>query len=239
MAAKETGADESTQAPADGGLEESTAKMAETTVADGDGDDDELGGLEEDDVKLDGDVTLEAADGATATVSKAAAAMAMTCANTMKGDQDVKKLPLSGVKQKCTLDFVVRYMNKHQENDERLWIKKPVKTNKIAEVVGGQVENAEPAETKLCKWDVEFVNEVWDDKTLNGEFEHECLWALIFSANWLQMRRLVQLCCAKAATEIKGKKEEDVIRILGLDPNSEDVKAVLADKKNAEKKEQA
>lgn len=235
MAAKESGslakdAGGSADAAADATKDDATADAAA---------DEELGGLEEDDTKLDGEVTLEAADGATAQVQRAAAALAMTCANTMKGDQDTTKLPLSGVKQKCTLDFVVRYMNKHLENDERLWIKKPVKTNKIAEVTGGQVENAEPAETKISKWDVDFVNEVWDDKTLNGEYEHECLWALIFSANWLQMRRLVQLCCAKAATEIKGKKEEDVIKILGLDPNSEDVKAVLADKKNAEKKEQA
>lgn len=204
--------------------------------------DQELGGLDEDDAeeKLDGQVTLIAADGAKSDVDKKAAAMAMTCANTIKGDKDVKELPLSGVKNKSTLDFVVRYMNKHLEKDERLWIKKPVKTNKIAEVTGGQVENAEPAETKICEWDVAFVNEVWDDTALNAnDKEHESLWALIFSANWLQMRRLVQLCCAKAATEIKGKKEEEVIRILGLDPNSEDVKAVLADKKNTEQKEQA
>lgn len=218
--------------PADGGLDDAQPKAA---------DEEELGGLDDEagDLSLDGDVTLKAADGSEAVVSKKAAAMAMTCANTIKGDQDVKDLPLSGVKEKSTLDFIVRYMNKHLEKDERLWIKKPVKTNKIAEVTGGQVENAEPAQTRLCEWDVNFVNEVWEDKTLNKEHEHEGLWALIFSANWLQMRRLVQLCCAKAATEIKGKKEEEVIRILGLDPNSEDVKAVLADKKATEQKEQA
>jgi len=203
----------------------------------------EDGGLEETEEKaeynFDDPIELKAEDGSKESVTKGAAAMAMTCANTMKGDPTATSLDVAGVKNECTLKYVTRYMNKHLEQDERLWIKKPVKTCKIEDVTGGQVENAEPAETKVCKWDVEFVNEVWAAKDLDGEHEHECLWALIFSANWLQMRRLVQLCCAKAATEIKGKKEEDVIKILGLDPNSEDVKAVLADKKNAEKKEQA
>lgn len=236
MAAKDTDA---TEKAADTGALDDAAPTTEK-AADAEAQE-ELGGLDDDDEGDvgDGDVTMIAADGAKEVVSKKCAAMAQTCANTIKGDKDVKELPLSGVKHKSTLVYVTRYMKKHNTKDERLWIKKPVKTNKIAEVVGGAVENQEPAATKLGEWDVAFVNEVWDDKTLNGEHEHESLWALIFSANWLQMRRLVQLCCAKAATEIKGKKEEEVIRILGLDPNSEDVKAVLADKKATEQKEQA
>lgn len=199
---------------------------------------------------------MKAADGATVTTIKACVYLSMTLRNMMLGDLKENTVEAVKIKTKTTLDFVQRYMTKHQEKDERIWIKKPVKTTKIAEVTGGQVENQDPAEQKLCETDVKFVNEVWADTSLNKQenqdkgdcacsvpnckaTSHEALWALIFSANWLQMRRLVQLCCAKAATEIKGKKEEEVIKILGLDPQSEDVKAVLADKKNAEAKTQA
>lgn len=150
--------------------------------------------------------------------------------------------PIYGGTQGVILRYVVKYLRFHLFNPgNRLWIAKPIKTNKITEVTGG-VEKKEPANQTLCEFDVNFVNELWDLTILNGkdaDVPERALWALIKTANWCQIRQLVQLCCCKPACEIKGKREEEVIQILGLDPNSDDVKAVLADKQNTEQTDAA
>jgi len=242
----ETTKDETQETPTEKPTE-TNEKKEDTIEKKEDGDD--LGGLDEDDDKLSGDITLCAKDGSEETISKEAIARLSGCVRKMlAGDKEATKATIQ-VPSKTTLSNVIKYTKHHHDTrnqDERIYVKKPVKTTDIKEVSGGNTKEMVDTSGKISQWDATFITEIWEDKSLNvksdklesGSFtidgkavdiEHQALWELIAAANYLDMPHLVHLGCAMAATKVKGQKNDAVVKILGLNPEDKQVKAVLSD----------
>ncbi|CEL99351.1 unnamed protein product [Vitrella brassicaformis CCMP3155] len=97
------------------------------------------------------------------------------------GSEDA--IPLPNVKT-AILQRVLQYCEHHKENPPEE-IAKPLKSTNLAEVVS--------------EWDAEFVN-----------VEQEVLFELILAANYLDIKPLLDLTCAKVASMIKGKTPEEI-----------------------------
>lgn len=91
-------------------------------------------------------------------------------------------IPLPNVKG-AILKKVIEYMNRHRDNPMKE-IEKPLKSNNMKEVVG--------------EWDAKFV-----------EVEQEELFELILAANYMDIKPLLDLTCAKVASMIKGLKNNN------------------------------
>lgn len=85
----------------------------------------------------------------------------------------------------------MNYCTKHK-NDSPPEIEKPLKTNDLKDVV-------EP-------WDADFIN-----------LENlEDLFDIILAANYLDIKSLLELSCAKVATLIKGKSPEEIRKTFNI-----------------------
>ncbi|KAF4727623.1 suppressor of kinetochore protein mutant, partial [Perkinsus olseni] len=95
-----------------------------------------------------------------------------------------EEIPLPNVKT-AILAKVIEYCKHHKDNppDE---ITKPLKSTSLAEC-------------GVSDWDCEFVN-----------IEQEILFELILAANYLDIKSLLDLSCAKVASMIKGKTPEEI-----------------------------
>ena len=98
------------------------------------------------------------------------------------GDSDTD-IPLPNVKGQI-LKKVIDYMQYHHENPPKD-IEKPLKSATMNEVVS--------------KWDAQFV-----------EVPQETLFELILAANYMDIKPLLDLTCAKVASMIKGKNPEQI-----------------------------
>jgi len=92
-------------------------------------------------------------------------------------DEAESEIPLPNVK-KSVLEQVVKYLNYHAENPAKE-IEKPLKSANMSEVVS--------------KFDAAFV-----------DVEQEALFELILAANYMDIKPLLDLSCAKVASLIKG-----------------------------------
>jgi len=119
-------------------------------------------------------------------------------------------LPLPNVKG-STLAKVVEYLKYHAETPAKE-IEKPLKSSNMAEVVS--------------QWDAEYV-----------EVEQELLFELILAANYMDIKPLLDLSCAKVASLIKGKTPEQIRKQFNIqnDFTPEEEEAVRAENKWAEK----
>jgi S-phase kinase-associated protein 1 len=95
-----------------------------------------------------------------------------------------EEIPLPNVKT-AILSKVLDYCKFHKDAPPAE-IQKPLKSANLAEC--GVIE-----------WDVEFV-----------EVEQEILFELILAANYLDIKALLDLTCAKVASTIKGKSPEEI-----------------------------
>ena len=96
-------------------------------------------------------------------------------------------IPLPQVKKE-TLDKVLDYC-KHIVKNEAPVLPKPLEDNKLP----------------VDAWFVEYVN-----------IDQEKLFELILAANFLDIRSLLELACAKVAVTIKGMKIEDVRKYFNI-----------------------
>jgi len=126
-----------------------------------------------------------------------------------EGDQDEKEIPLPNVKS-SVLKKVVQYMTYHVDNPPKE-IEKPLKSQNMAEVV--------------TQWDADFV-----------DVEQETLFELILAANYMDIKPLLDLTCAKVASMIKGKTPEQIRKCFNIqnDFTPEEEEAVRAENKWAE-----
>eukprot|EP01083_Nonionella_stella_P272728 924970_1 len=108
---------------------------------------------------------------------------------------------------------VLRYLNYHRDNPA-YEIEKPLKSTIMSENVG------------VCEWDANFIDAFAD---------HE-LFELILAAQYLEIKPLLDLGCAKVASEIKGKKPEEIRKRFGIvnDFSPEEEEAVRAENRWAE-----
>jgi S-phase kinase-associated protein 1 len=99
-------------------------------------------------------------------------------------DEDTaQEIPLPNVKDE-TLKKVIEFLEYHSENEFKE-IEKPLKSADMKEVVS--------------EWDAEFVS-----------VENEKLFELILAANYMDVKDLLDLTCAKVASMCKGKTPEEI-----------------------------
>lgn len=100
-----------------------------------------------------------------------------------------EEVPLTDIKSPI-LAKVIDFMNHHA--DVKLSeIEKPLKSANLAEIV--------PA------WDAAFV-----------ELEQEQLFELVLAANYLDIKSLLDLSCAKVASMVKGKSPEEIRKTFNI-----------------------
>jgi S-phase kinase-associated protein 1 len=105
---------------------------------------------------------------------------------------------------------IVDYLNHHAGNPAKE-IERPLKTNNIRDVVE--------------EWDADFV-----------EIEQDLLFEVILAANYMDIKPLLDLTCAKVATMLKGKSPEEIRKKFNIqnDFTPEEEEAVRAENKWAE-----
>merc|ERR1711892_1660297 len=105
------------------------------------------------------------------------------------GDQEEKEIPLPNVKAEV-LKKVVAYMKYHGDNLAKV-IEKPLKSANMGDVVS--------------QWDADFV-----------DVDQELLFELILAANYMDIKPLLDLTCAKVASMIKGKTPEQIRKTFNI-----------------------
>jgi S-phase kinase-associated protein 1 len=125
------------------------------------------------------------------------------------GDQTETEIPLPNVRGSI-LKKVIKYMQYHHTNPAKE-IEKPLKSANMREVVS--------------EWDANFV-----------EVDQETLFELILAANYMDIKPLLDLTCAKVASMIKGKTPEEIRKRFNIqnDFSPEEEEAVRAENKWAE-----
>merc|ERR1711964_369241 len=155
----------------------------------------ELGGLGGDD---DDELTLISYDAtnpdeenpAKFSISKKAALMCSLVKNIIEGDKTADEIEIKKVNGPI-LNLVVEYL-KHHDGEVPAEIKKPIKSTKMEKIVED-------------KWDADFINK----QTKKVNFQ------VILATNYMDIKSLLHLGCAKIATLIKGKSPEEIKKILG------------------------
>jgi len=123
-----------------------------------------------------------------------------------EGDKEENEIPLPNVKS-ATLRQVIEYLTYHVDNPAKE-IEKPLKSIHMREVV--------------CEWDAKFV-----------EIEQEPLFELILAANYMDIKPLLELCCAKVSSMIKGKTPEQIRKTFNIvnDFTPEEETRIIAENK--------
>ena len=108
------------------------------------------------------------------------------------GDYDPKdEIPLPDIKSDI-LTKIVEYLTHYKDKEPRE-IPKPLPSPNLAEVVD--------------EWDVKFINEI----------ELDSVFDLINAANYMDIRSLLDLSCAKIASLMKGKTAEEIRAMFNID----------------------
>mmetsp|Transcript_6452 Transcript_6452/g.9686 ORF Transcript_6452/g.9686 Transcript_6452/m.9686 type:complete len:172 (+) Transcript_6452:20-535(+) len=100
-----------------------------------------------------------------------------------EGEDSTPEIPLPNVKS-TVLEKVIEFCTRHVKEPMNE-IEKPLKSANMNEVVS--------------EWDAKFV-----------ELDQELLFELILAANYMDIKSLLDLTCAKVASMIKGKTPEEI-----------------------------
>jgi S-phase kinase-associated protein 1 len=124
-------------------------------------------------------------------------------------DKEERQIPLPNVKSKI-LAKVIEYMRYHAGNPAKE-IDRPLKSANMREVVS--------------EWDADYV-----------EVDDEMLFDLILAANYMDIKPLLDLTCAKVASYMKGKTAEEIRKRFNIenDLTPEEEAAIRAENKWAE-----
>jgi len=136
-------------------------------------------------------LNLISKDGVDHLVSKNYALTSELVKQALDSDVDATEIHMPGVSN-STLKVIIEYMNHHTGNELPI-ITKPLKSKIMVDV---------------CKdpWDAEFVDRI-------GETRQD-LYDLILAANYMDIKSLLHLGCAKVASLIKGQPLEKIKDIL-------------------------
>lgn len=142
-------------------------------------------------------------------VRKKVAIMSELVKTMAEGDKEENEIPLPNVKSEV-LQKVIQYMKYHADVPPKE-IEKPLKSANMIEVVS--------------QWDADFV-----------DVEQALLFELILAANYMDIKPLLDLTCAKVASMIKGKTPEQIRKTFDIqnDFTPEEEEAVRAENKWAE-----
>lgn len=123
-------------------------------------------------------------------IQKQYALMSKLVFNVLEGDSDalaIKILQVDG----STLELIVEYLN-HHKSRVPAEIAKPIRSVKMEKIVEDL-------------WDAEYINRL----------DKRSLFKIILGANYMDIKSLLHLGCAKVAIMIKGKSPEEIKKILG------------------------
>jgi S-phase kinase-associated protein 1 len=135
-------------------------------------------------------VKLVSKDNVALEVERKSALISNLVKTSLDSDPNAAELPLQVTGS--VLRLVVEYMNHHKGREPEL-IEKPLRSRLMRDVVKDQ-------------WDAEFIDRVGANKRL--------LYDLVLAANYLDVRSLLHLACAKVASFIKGQPLDKVKEIL-------------------------
>jgi len=137
------------------------------------------------DAELDeSEITLVSPDGCKFVVKKRVAKQSVVLQTIMEGDANATEIPLAEEAPRDVLEKIVQFLQHHDGNPMKE-IVKPIQSSIMADLVSD--------------WDSEFIN-------VDSEF----LYKLLKAANYLDIKPLMSLVSAKAATWIRGKTVEDI-----------------------------
>jgi len=164
-------------------------------------------GLEDDDAS--DELKLISQEKESFTVERKVALMSELVKTMAEGDAEEQEIPLPNVKGEV-LKKVVQYMKYHADNAAKE-IEKPLKSANMPDVVS--------------QWDADFV-----------DVDQELLFELILAANYMDIKPLLDLTCAKVASMIKGKTPEQIRKTFNIqnDFTPQEEEAVRAENKWAE-----
>merc|ERR1712039_1082034 len=129
-------------------------------------------------------VKLKSSQGEIFEVEQEVACMSTLIKNMVDDSGTDEEIPLPNVKT-AILSKVIDYCKYHKDNPPEE-IQKPLKSTNLVEC-------------GVSEWDTEYVN-----------IEQEVLFELILAANFLDIKSLLDLACAKVASMIKGKTPEEI-----------------------------
>ncbi|KAF4654596.1 suppressor of kinetochore protein mutant [Perkinsus olseni] len=140
-------------------------------------------------------LSLRSKDGELVQISAEAAKQCDMLSNYLDGSsgENSEEFPVPGVNSR-ELKNIVEYLEYHNENGAAGQINKPLRRGAVL------------TENGVCKWDAEFVNKDVETEVFD----------LMLAANYMLVRPLVLLCCAKIASWVSKKTPDDIIKYLGL-----------------------
>jgi len=148
---------------------------------------DEVAGLDE----ISGTIKLISKDGQSFDVEKKDAFISKLVKTSLENDDAATELNIPGVEGHI-LELVVKYMT-HHEGTEPPIIEKPLKSKIMAD--------------NCNKWDADFIDVL-------AENNNKQLYDVILAANYMDIKGLLHLGCAKVASLIKGLPLEKIKSIL-------------------------
>jgi len=136
-------------------------------------------------------ITLTSKDAKQYTIDKNSAFISNLVKTSLEQDANATDVPMPGVKGEV-LGRVIEYMTHHKGTEPPI-IEKPLRSKVMKDV---------------CKdpWDAEFIDKIGDDR--------QKLYDLILAANYMDIKGLLHLGCAKVASLIKGQPLEKIKDIL-------------------------
>jgi len=137
-----------------------------------------------------GSIKLISSDTKDFTVKKKNAFISVVVKTSAENDSTAADLPLNVKADILTL--IVDYMN-HHEGTEPPIVEKPLRSKVMKDVV------KDP-------WDAEFIDRIGENR--------QQLYDLVLAANYLDIKALMHLGCAKVASLIKGQPLEKIREIL-------------------------
>jgi len=125
------------------------------------------------------------------TIDRKCAFISTLVKTSLENDDTSQEVPIPGVTGNI-LELVHQYMSHHNGTEPPL-VEKPLRSKLMKDVVSD-------------KWDAEFVDRIGENR--------QQLYDLILAANYMDVKSLLHLGCAKVASLIKGQPLEKIKEIL-------------------------
>jgi len=151
----------------------------------------EQGGLDDDG---DDEITLKAAgedgkEGKSFPIKKKYCKLSNFVMTILKGDPSATEIEVRQV-DSDTLERIVKYLNEHKGQEPNP-LPCPVRSTEMSQIVS-------------VKWDAEFID----------SFDKKAIFEIILGANYMDIKSLLHLGCAKIATLIKKLDQKEINRII-------------------------
>lgn len=148
-----------------------------------------------------GSTTLISSDEFRFTLEKKSLMISKLVMQALENDANATEVPIPGAKG-AILELIIRYMTHHQGVEPPI-IEKPLRSKLMKDVCKD-------------KWDADFIDEIGNNR--------QKLYDLILAANYMDIKGLLHLGCAKVASLIKGQPLEKIKGILAVDQPAAETK---------------